>query len=96
MGAAGRQSQTAGRNGEWVGYLGEYQRYREASKLPPAPQRSIMRLQVLAGPDLPAFIKKSQARAKQLPDQKTFFEVSAGAMLVDVAQAQEAVKRGLL
>jgi hypothetical protein len=82
--------------GTVVGYLGEYQRYREASKLPPAPQRSIMHLEVFAGPELPAFIKKSQARAKQLPDQKTFLEVSAGATLVDVAQAQEAIKGGLL
>ena len=81
--------------GSVVGYLGEYQRYREASKLPPAPQRSLMHLEVFAGPDLPAFIKKSQARAKQLPDQKTFLEVSAGAMLVDVAEAKETVRSGL-
>ncbi|HTH73145.1 MAG TPA: lytic transglycosylase domain-containing protein [Trinickia sp.] len=79
-----------------IGYLGEYQRYREASKLPPAPQRSLMHLEVFAGPDLPTFIKKSQARAKQLPDQKTFLEISEGATLVDVAEAKETVSGGLL
>ena len=82
--------------GTVVGYLGEYQRYREASKLPPAPQRPLLHLEVFAGPELPAFIEKSQARAKQLPDQKTFLEISEGATLVDVAEATETVKSGLL
>jgi hypothetical protein len=82
--------------GTVVGYLGEYQRYREASKLLPSPQRSLVHVEVFAGPDLPAFIKKSQARAKQLPDQKAFIEVQKGALLVDVAEAKATVKSGLL
>ena len=82
--------------GAVLGYLGEYQRYREASKLPPSPQRALMHLEVFAGPDLPAFIKKSQARAKQLGEQKAFLEVASGAMLVDVAEATETVTRGLM
>jgi flagellum-specific peptidoglycan hydrolase FlgJ len=82
--------------GTVVGYLGEYQRYREASKLRSAPPRSLVHVEVFAGPDLPAFIKKSQARAKQLPDQKAFVEVQKGALLVDVADANATVKSGLL
>jgi hypothetical protein len=82
--------------GTVVGYLGEYQRYREASKLPPSPQRPLMHVEVFAGPELPAFIKKSQVRAKQLPDRKAFLEVQKGALLVDVAEAKAAVKSGLL
>jgi hypothetical protein len=82
--------------GAVLDYLGEYQRYREASKLPPTPQRPILHLEVFAGPDLPAFIKKSQARAKQLPDKNSFLGISAGAMLVDVAGATQSVDGGLL
>lgn len=82
--------------GTVIGFLGEYQRYREASKLPPTPQRSVLHLEVFAGEDLPAFIKKSQARAKQLPDQSAFLEIAEGATLVDVAEATETIKNGLL
>lgn len=82
--------------GAVVGYLGEYQRYREASKLPPTAQRPMIHLEVFAGSDLPAFIRKSQARARQLADRKAFLNVQAGAMLVDVAEAKETVAHGLL
>jgi predicted chitinase len=82
--------------GTVIGFLGEYQRYREASKLPPTPQRSMLHLEVFAGADLPAFIKKSQARAKQLPDQSAFLQIAEGATLVDVAEATETIKTGLL
>lgn len=83
--------------GTVVGYLGEYQRYREVSVLPAhTTSRPLLHLEVFAGPDLPGFIKKSQARAKDLRDQKGFLEVSAGAMLVDVKNPDSTVQSGLL
>lgn len=71
--------------GEVVAHIGQYQRYREAKPTPPLPTRPLLHLEVFAGPDLPAFIKKSQDRVKQLqlPDtDKPFLEILAGAKLV--------------
>ncbi|WP_198351370.1 lytic transglycosylase domain-containing protein [Burkholderia ubonensis] len=69
--------------GDVVAHFGQYQRYREAKLTPPVPSRPLLHLEVFAGADLPAFIAKSQARAKELPDtDKPFLEVLAGAKLV--------------
>ncbi|WP_198351899.1 hypothetical protein [Burkholderia ubonensis] len=69
--------------GDVVAHFGQYQRYREAKLTPPVPNRPLLHLEVFAGSDLPAFIAKSRARAKELPDtDKPFLEVLAGAKLV--------------
>ncbi|KVC98355.1 glycoside hydrolase family 73 protein [Burkholderia ubonensis] len=69
--------------GEVIAHIGQYQRYREAKPTPPQPNRSMLHLEVFAGSDLPKFIKKSQARARDLPDNdKAFLEILAGAKLV--------------
>ncbi|WP_174976644.1 MULTISPECIES: lytic transglycosylase domain-containing protein [Burkholderia cepacia complex] len=73
--------------GEVIAHIGQYQRYREAKNLKPLPTRPLLHLEVFAGPDLPAFIAKSQARAKELSDadphmEKPFLEILAGAKLV--------------
>ncbi|QMI49008.1 pesticin C-terminus-like muramidase [Burkholderia sp. MBR-1] len=69
--------------GDVVAHFGQYQRYREAKLTPPVPSRPLLHLEVFAGSDLPAFIAKSQARAKELPDtDKPFLEILAGAKLV--------------
>ncbi|WP_431819688.1 pesticin C-terminus-like muramidase [Burkholderia sp. F1] len=69
--------------GDVVAHFGQYQRYREAKLTPPVPSRPLLHLEVFAGSDLPAFIAKSQARAKELLDtDKPFLEVLAGAKLV--------------
>jgi len=79
--------------GTVVGYLGEYQRYRDARALPQSPKRPVLHLEVFAGPTLDAFIKKSQDRAKSLP--KTMLVVSAGATLVSRAASDRSVDQGL-
>ncbi|SIN83113.1 hypothetical protein [Paraburkholderia phenazinium] len=66
--------------GTVVGYLGEFQRYRDAKALPQSPKRSVLHLEVFAGPALEAYIKKSQDCAKLLP--KTMLVVSPGATLI--------------
>ncbi|WP_230965277.1 glycoside hydrolase family protein [Burkholderia pseudomultivorans] len=69
--------------GEVIAHIGQYQRYREAKSIKPLPTRPLLHLEVFAGPDLPEFIKKSQDRAKQLPDlDKPFLEIPAGTKLV--------------
>ncbi|WP_421047887.1 lytic transglycosylase domain-containing protein [Paraburkholderia sp. A1RI-2L] len=68
--------------GDVVGQMGHYVRYTEAKLLPPKPTRPLLHLEVFAGPELPAFIEKSRARAKALPAAKTFLEISPGARLV--------------
>ncbi|MDN7931446.1 lytic transglycosylase domain-containing protein [Burkholderia metallica] len=71
--------------GDVIAHIGQYQRYREAKLSPPQPSRPLLHLEVFAGPDLPAFITKSQARAKELPDtdsDKPFLEILTGAKLV--------------
>lgn len=73
--------------GEVIAHIGQYQRYREAKNLKPLPTRPLLHLEVFAGPELPAFIAKSQARAKELSDadphmEKPFLEILPGAKLV--------------
>ncbi|WP_321926877.1 hypothetical protein [Paraburkholderia guartelaensis] len=68
--------------GDVVGQPGHYLRYVDAKLLPAQPTRSLLHLEVFAGPELKAFIQKSQARAKDLPAAKTFLEISQGALLV--------------
>nr|WP_321943740.1 hypothetical protein [Paraburkholderia tropica] len=68
--------------GDVVGQPGHYLRYVDAKLLPAQPTRSLLHLEVFAGPELKAFIQKSQARAKDLPAAKTFLEISPGALLV--------------
>ncbi|RQN40799.1 glycoside hydrolase family 19 protein [Paraburkholderia tropica] len=68
--------------GDVVGEPGHYLRYTDAKILPAKPTRSLLHLEVFAGPELKAFIDKSRARAKDLPAAKTFLEISPGALLV--------------
>ena len=72
--------------GDVVAHIGQYQRYREAKPTPPLPTRPLLHLEIFAGPDLPAFITKSQARAQELPEtDKPFLEILKGAKLVTKA-----------
>ena len=68
--------------GDVIGQLGHYLRYPDAKLLPAKPTRPLLHLEVFAGPELEAFIKKSQARAKERPPEKSFLEISPGALLV--------------
>ncbi|MBR8336273.1 lytic transglycosylase domain-containing protein [Burkholderia ambifaria] len=72
--------------GDVVAHIGQYQRYREAKPTPPLPTRPLLHLEIFAGPDLPTFITKSQARAQELPEtDKPFLEILKGAKLVTKA-----------
>lgn len=67
--------------GETVGYLGEYMRLQDVKQN--VKSRPLLHLEVFAGPDTPAFIKKSRARDKELDkSQKTFLKVEKGAKLI--------------
>ncbi|RQP96551.1 hypothetical protein [Burkholderia stagnalis] len=68
--------------GDVIAQLGHYLRYPDAKLLPAKPTRPLLHLEVFAGPELEAFIKKSQARAKERPPEKSFLEISPGALLV--------------
>ncbi|WP_321808692.1 glycoside hydrolase family 104 protein [Burkholderia sp. BCC1993] len=68
--------------GDVIGRLGHYLRYPDAKLLPPKPNRSLLHLEVFAGPELESFIQKSRDRAKYLPASKAFLEISPGAQLV--------------
>ncbi|CAM2170517.1 Calcium-binding protein [Burkholderia latens] len=68
--------------GNVIGQLGHYLRYPDAKLLPPRPTRPLLHLEVFAGPEFEAFVKKSQARAKERPPEKTFLEISPGALMV--------------
>ncbi|MDR6202028.1 glycoside hydrolase family 24 protein [Paraburkholderia graminis] len=82
--------------GDVLGYLGEYQRYRDASVLPPKPKRPLLHLEVFAGDSLVAFIKKSRKRAEALPkDQSTMLVISTGANLVTPAASDQTIAPGL-
>ncbi|MGS0985233.1 glycoside hydrolase family 108 protein [Burkholderia glumae] len=82
--------------GDVVGQLGHYLRYTEAKLLPAKPTRPLLHLEVFAGPDLEAFIQKSRARAKELPAEKTFLEISPGARLVtELAEPDEKLQPGV-
>jgi hypothetical protein len=79
--------------GSVIGYLGEYQRYSDASVLPPKPKRSLVHVEVFAGVPFVPFMKKSQDRAKSLP--KNMLVVSPGATLVMPAPTNQTVAQGL-
>ncbi|ACR32974.1 glycoside hydrolase family 108 protein [Burkholderia glumae] len=82
--------------GDVVGQLGHYLRYTEAKLLPAKPTRPLLHLEVFAGPDLEAFIQKSRARAKELPAEKTFLEISPGARLVtELAEPDQKLQPGV-
>lgn len=68
--------------GTVVGYLGQYQDYSDSSSLPPGRTHPMLHLETFAGPDLQDFISRSRERVKQLPESKTFLEISPGALLV--------------
>ncbi|WP_235879283.1 lytic transglycosylase domain-containing protein [Burkholderia sp. USMB20] len=68
--------------GDVIGRLGHYLRYPDAKLLPPKPNRSLLHLEVFAGPELESFIQKSRDRAKHLPASKALLEISPGAQLV--------------
>jgi hypothetical protein len=69
--------------GEMVGHVGEYQRYREATPLPPVAKRPLLHMEVFAGTDFPAFLAKSRARDAQLPaSAKTLLVIAKGAKMV--------------
>ncbi|MBY4846249.1 lytic transglycosylase domain-containing protein, partial [Burkholderia dolosa] len=81
--------------GDVIGYLGHYLRYPDAKLLPAKPTRPLLHLEVFAGPELEAFIKKSRERAKQLPASKAFLEISPGARLVsDLPEPDQKLQPG--
>ncbi|SEI61076.1 glycoside hydrolase family 24 protein [Paraburkholderia diazotrophica] len=85
--------------GDVVGYLGEYQRYRESQQLPPKPMHPMLHVEVFAGTQLESFISKSQERAKKLPESgKTLLVIRQGAKLVKAAEpdSNNLVRAGLL
>ncbi|RQQ48072.1 hypothetical protein [Burkholderia stagnalis] len=81
--------------GDVIGQLGHYLRYPDAKLLPAKPTRPLLHLEVFAGPELEAFIKKSQARAKERPPEKSFLEISPGALLVtDLPEPDQKLQPG--
>lgn len=68
--------------GDVVGEPGHYLRYTDAKLLKGQVARSLLHLEVFAGPDLKTFVEKSRTRAKDLPSAKNFLEVFPGAVLV--------------
>ncbi|WP_244101292.1 cell wall hydrolase [Burkholderia ambifaria] len=81
--------------GDVIGQLGHYLRYPDAKLLPPKPTRPLLHLEVFAGPELEAFIKMSQARASERPPEKTFLEISPGALLItDLPQPDQKLQPG--
>jgi hypothetical protein len=76
--------------GDVVGYLGEYQNSSQSHLLPPQPTRALLHVEVFTGAKLTDFIRKSQDRAKTLPDSgKTLFVIQQGAKLVKSADPQD-------
>ncbi|KVH72219.1 hypothetical protein WJ41_13895 [Burkholderia ubonensis] len=81
--------------GDVIGQLGHYLRYPDAKLLPAKPTRPLLHLEVFAGPELEAFIKRSQARAKERPPEKSFLEISPGALLVtDLLEPNQKLQPG--
>ncbi|RQH09898.1 glycoside hydrolase family 19 protein [Paraburkholderia dinghuensis] len=81
--------------GDVVGEPGHYLRYTDAKMIKGKATRSLLHLEVFAGPELKAFIEKSRARAtearkagkqakegRDLPGANTILEISPGALLV--------------
>lgn len=82
--------------GDVIGQFGHYLRYPDAKLLPAKPTRPLLHLEVFAGPELEAFIKKSRERAKQLPAAKTFLEILPGARLVaDLPEPDQKLQPGV-
>jgi len=73
--------------GAVLGYVGQYVRHGDASKLPAAStSRPLLHLEVFAGDTFPAFLAKSRERATKLKDpQKPLLVISPGAALVDLS-----------
>ncbi len=82
--------------GDVIGQFGHYLRYPDAKLLPAKPTRPLLHLEVFAGPELEAFIRKSHERAKELPAAKTFLEISPGARLVaDLPEPDQKLQPGI-
>ncbi|WP_347556086.1 lytic transglycosylase domain-containing protein [Robbsia sp. KACC 23696] len=82
--------------GDVVGYLGEFQRYREGQTIPPTAKRSQLHLEVFAGDEFAAFFQKSKQRAAQLSDaQKSVLVISKGAKLVSESQADTVLNKAV-
>jgi predicted chitinase len=82
--------------GDLVGYLGEYQRYSDASALPPVPMRPLLHLEIFTGDDIEGFIAKSRAYAAKLNEsQKTQFSIEAGAQLCQPAAPDQTLAAGV-
>jgi hypothetical protein len=81
--------------GNVIGHVGHYLRYPDATLLPPKPTRPLLHLEVFAGPELEAFVKKSQARANARPAERRFLEISPGALLVtDIPKPDQKLQPG--
>ena len=82
--------------GTLLGHLGEYQRFREATPLPPVPRRAMLHVEVFAGDGFEAFLATSRTRAAQLSaDQRTLLVLSPGALLLPkAAPADTQLKAG--
>jgi predicted chitinase len=69
--------------GSFLGHIGEYQRFREGTPLPPTPRRPLLHLEVFAGDSFAAFLTTSRSRAAQLPaEEQSLFVISPGTQLV--------------
>jgi hypothetical protein len=69
--------------GSPLGHIGEYQRFREGTPLPPTPRRALLHLEVFAGDTFAAFLTTCRSRAAQLPaDRQSLFVISPGTQLV--------------
>jgi hypothetical protein len=69
--------------GSLLGHIGEYQRFREGSPLPPTPRRALLHMEVFAGDSFPAFLTTCRSRAAQLPvDQRSLLVISPATQLV--------------
>ncbi|MGH8086371.1 MAG: glycoside hydrolase family 19 protein [Lysobacter sp.] len=81
--------------GTVLGHLGEFQRQRDGTPLPPAPRRSLLHLEVFSGDDVPAFMAASRAWASQLGEQhKTLLKIPPGARLSQPAEPDRVLPAG--
>jgi hypothetical protein len=69
--------------GSLLGHIGEYQRFREGSPLPPTPRRALLHMEVFAGDGFAEFLTTCRSRAAQLPvDQRSLLIISPATRLV--------------
>lgn len=69
--------------GSLLGHIGEYQRFREGSPLPPTPRRALLHMEVFAGDGFAEFLTTCRSRAAQLPvDQRSLLVISPATRLV--------------